>query len=334
MLPSDVLRHAEFRQRIAAAAESAGQERWSQLHRLDAVAWLKAIPELAVILAAGQLAAAAEAEQYVTEAIGVGEGQGNPEALAGVASDGRSLESLLFSPMVAAVVARRQGATLARARAAGSISLRMILHTQVADAGRMADQVAISARRGAGYVRVSIPPSCSRCAMLAGRFYRYNAGFRRHPRCNCVHVPVRGESAARSEGLVADPREYFRSLSRAEQDRVFTKDGAKAIRLGADIGQVVNARRGATGLATAARLTPDEARILRGGRDRGRLQTTRVFGQDAFVTTEGTTRRGLAGQRLIAEGSQVPRLMPESIFEFATSQEDAIRLLRRFGYLI
>lgn len=102
--------------------------------------------------------------------------------------------------------------------------------------------------------------------------------------------------------------------------------------------------------------------MLQGGRDRGQLQRKDVFGQQVFTTTEGTTRRGLAGQRLIDEGArlqgeaaetvtrmtrnglaqrrvkrqrvQIPRLMPESIYELATSREDAIRLLKRFGYIL
>jgi hypothetical protein len=128
---------------------------------------------------------------------------------------------------------------------------------------------------------------------------------------------------------------------------VFTKAGAEAIRLGADIGQVVNARRGAFGLSTAgARVTAAEARMLRGGRDVGRLETRNVFGRDLYVTTEATTTRGAAGVRLGAREDRVktkgarytsaraPRLMPESILKIAGNDRDeALRLLKRFGYI-
>lgn len=86
--------------------------------------------------------------------------------------------------------------------------------------------------------------------------------------------------------------------------------------------------------------------MLRGGRDAGRLQPVEIFGQRLFVTTEGVTTRGLAGVRLGARESGVkadgqryrsarpPRLMPESILKIADGDRDeAIRLLRRFGYL-
>ncbi|MEU1240053.1 hypothetical protein ABZ388_06810 [Micromonospora parva] len=56
-----------------------------------------------------------------------------------------------------------------------------------------------------------------------------------------MHIPAREDTA---DDLRTDPRRYFDSLSAAEQDRLFTPAGAEAIREGADIGQVVNARRG------------------------------------------------------------------------------------------
>jgi hypothetical protein len=78
--------------------------------------------------------------------------------------------------------------------------------------------------------------------ILAGRFYRWNAGFNRHPRCDCTGQPV--VSAAAANDKLTRPRTYFDSLDPAEQDRAFTKAGAQAIRDGADIAKVVNARRG------------------------------------------------------------------------------------------
>jgi hypothetical protein len=131
------------------------------------------------------------------------------------------------------------------------------------------------------------PPSCSRCVILAGRFYAVNAGFARHPRCDCVHIPV----AESLHSEVTSPRAYFDNLDPAEQDKTFTRAGAQAIRDGADPAQVVNARRG---MQTAAD---------------GRLYTTEA-----------------AGRR--------PRLMPEQIYADAANREDAIRLLKRFGYLL
>src|SRR5699024_1153215 len=117
-----------------------------------------------------------------------------------------------------------------------------------------------------------------------------------------VHVAstVRSTEAAASEGLIEDPYEYFRSLDEAEQDRIFTKPGAQAIRDGADISQVVNARRG---------MTPN-----------------------GNFTVEGTTRRGYAGS-LLKRGQR--RMTPESIYPQANgSRERAIELLKEHGYIL
>jgi hypothetical protein len=112
------------------------------------------------------------------------------------------------------------------------------------------------------------------------------------------------------------------------------------------MGQVVNARRGAYGLTPAgARITNEEAKVLRNGLDRGRLQPVKLFGQDVMVTTEGTTRRGFAGKRLGAwnagavkggryQRAKTARLMPESILQIAEDRADAVRLLRRYGFIL
>jgi hypothetical protein len=66
------------------------------------------------------------------------------------------------------------------------------------------------------------------------------------------------------------------------------------------------------------------------------LQTQRIFGRDLFTTTEGTTKRGVAGKVMegLPGGRKAPRLMPESIYQIAgRDRDEAIRLLRRFGYI-
>jgi hypothetical protein len=172
----------------------------------------------------------------------VSHGLVNPAALTGVASDGRDLMTLLYQPVITALVGIGSGNDVPRALASGRSVLDMIVRTQVADAGRAADQVAMAARpQVTGYVRMLVGRSCSRCAILAGRHYSWQADFKRHPRCDCTAVPAREDTA---DDLRTDPRRYFDSLSTAEQSRQFTVAGAEAIRSGADIAQVVNARSG------------------------------------------------------------------------------------------
>lgn len=123
-----------------------------------------------------------------------------------------------------------------------------------------------------GYTRVLVPPSCSRCTILAGRHYPYSAGFLRHPRCDCVHAPYVGDKPP----AVRSPEDAFRSMSEVEQDATFTKAGAEAIRQGADMGRVVNARQSTyvpkgrrTSRGTPTRRTVEDLLAMsKGDRDR------------------------------------------------------------------
>lgn len=234
-------------------------------------------------------------------------------ALAGVASDGRPLDTLFD-------------------QAKNAMQFGMMVATQLQDAARGAAGVSIASRPRVGYVRMLNPPSCSRCAVLAGKWFKWNAGFDRHPRCDCRHIP--SLEVDKYDHLFS-PDKYFHSLSPAEQDRIFTKAGAQAVRDGADVTQVVNARRG--------------------------MQTAQIFGRTTKITTEGTSSRGLAFDALSKRGGSVrqaeelairhtrtgpelrrvhreraraPRVMPESIYQIANGDRElAQRLLKINGYI-
>lgn len=323
--------------------------------RLDprniAVSWARMIPQALGLLTTGQTAAARASDDHnsdIAAAYGVPDdpaGQVAPAAFAGTASDGRDLATLLYRPAINALTLIGQGVDADQALASSEIQLDLIARTQVADAGRTADQVGVVVRRHfTGYVRMLVGNSCSRCIVLTDRVYQWNSGFQRHPGCDCVHIPV---AEATDEEMALSARQVFDRMPEAEQDRVFTKAGAQAIRDGADIGQVVNARRGARGLTPAgARLTGAEQRLLRDGRDRGSLQRANVNGLMVFTTTEGRSVRGVAGRRLAQRGgtekirgaryqsARAARLMPESIYEMAAGDRGkAIRMLRTNGYI-
>lgn len=132
-----------------------------------------------------------------------------------------------------------------------------IVASLVGDAGRSAMGVFTASRTvEVGHVRVLTPPSCPRCAILAGRWYRWSDGFQRHPNCDCQMLP-----GTKDVGLYDPYGAYERGeitgLTRAQQ---------AAIDEGADIGQVVNASRG--------------------------MQTIDFGGRRVQVTREGTTVRG------------------------------------------
>lgn len=141
--------------------------------------------------------------------------------------------------------------------AANDAAFDRLVVTLVQDAGRTASAVDLGRRPNLNaHVRSLNPPSCSRCAVLAGRVYRYSTGFQRHPSCDCLMT-----LSTQSEGknLVTDvddliDKGQIRGLSKAD---LFALDN------GADLGRVVNVRRSAAGLvngssvtARAGKLTP------------------------------------------------------------------------------
>lgn len=291
-------RHYRLQARYGAVIAQAAARAWDQVPLGALDSWQPA--KLAAQIAAVQLVAGRDADSYVTAALteqGIDPaavGAVSPRSVAGVAGDGRSLVTLLDEPRIAAKVRIGQGMPARRAWEMSRETVRLMAVTAVQDAGRGAVAVAQVARPAVtGYVRMLNPPSCSRCAVLAGRHYKWNAGFARHPRCDCRHVPATEDTAG---DLTTDPGAYFESLPPGEQDRIFTGPGAQAIRDGADVAQVVNARRG--------------------------MQPAQLFGQQLRITTAGAARRG------------APRLMPESIYQIAgDDRAEALRLLRLNGYL-
>lgn len=221
----------------------------------------------------------------------------DPRAFAGLNPMGGNLESQLLEPAYRAQ--RLIGGGMKERAALKQVEnqLLFMLVTNLADVSRAAAQIDVGMREGVGYTRVVHPSACDRCIILAGKFYRWNEGFLRHPNCRCEHQAT---TSKLSEGMFDDPYEVFESLSREEQDRRWGKANAEAIREGADIFQVTNAKRGMT--------------------------KTRMF------TTSGTTKRGHAGS-ILKPGQR--RLTPEAIRIQANGNRVKYReLLTEHGYLL
>lgn len=218
------------------------------------------------------------------------------DAFVGYSAAGYPLQQALSRPVPYTKQLIGSGVPVQEALRRGGMLLQGIVSTQVTDVARQAAQVDIATRVGTGYTRMVGPGACSRCTILAGKFFRWNQGFLRHPRCNCVHVATTAKStaAARAEGLIDDPYEAFHALSEAEQNRIYGASNAAAIRDGSDIYQVTNARRRSTGITTA----------------------------------EGTSRRGYASN---LKGK---RLTPEGIYSQNLSREETLKLLREHKYIL
>lgn len=156
-----------------------------------------------------------------------------------------------------------------------------IIASLVQDAGRTAAAVDVARRPTlTGYVRSLNPPSCGRCAILAGRVYKYSTGFQRHPLCDCLMTPT---TEAAGQDLVTDPT----ALVDKGLINGLSKGDIEALRLGADLGQVVNVRRKKAGLTVGSS-------VLR----------------------------------------RANRLTPQGVLEVASDREQAIELLKRYGYLL
>ncbi|EFQ84721.1 hypothetical protein HMPREF0063_10062 [Aeromicrobium marinum DSM 15272] len=311
-IPDAAQRHYRLIQRLQLLAVGSGRRAWDRLDgRAVGRSWDEQIALLYPVVTAIQQRSAVSGATY--SAMTIAE-QGtylppsefvDPNAFVGYASDGRTMVSLLTAPAAAAGSRMSQGMAVRDALLVGRSVLDRILETQVADAARQAAGADIASRPGAGYVRVVSVGACSRCTVLAGRFYRWNKGFLRHPNCNCSHVgtSITSQAEAITKGLIDDPYQAFSELSETQQDRIYTKAGAKAIREGADISQVVNSRRG---------MTPN-----------------------GLFTTEGTTRFGNARTGLRA-GQR--RLTPEGIYEqaerFGRDRQWAVERLREHGYIL
>lgn len=313
--PDESVRFRADSQRLTAATLIAARSTWRRLdpNNLDA-SWRRFGPRLLLLLASAQERAAIRALAYVPAVLeeqritALPAGDININPLVGVASDGRPLDSLLYEPVIRTKQLVGEGAALASAMGSGLASLETIISTQVMDAARTATGLGVASRPRIGYVRQLVTPSCARCVVLAGKYYRWNAGFDRHPQCDCTHIPSIEDRAG---DYTTDPRlaieqGQVRGLSRADTKAIL-EDGA-------DVGQVINAKRGI---------------------------------KPAGVTTEGTTRRAFAARRMREAGDTLQgartgryrrttgaRLTPDAIYRQAASREEALELLRRYGYLI
>lgn len=290
--PVAVLEHYRVQQAASAKAVGLARRVWARFNAEDLDgSWERLSQRLVVAAASGQVAAAEDAEGYLG-AVLAETGQRDravarvqPAGFAGWASDGRPLDSLLRGAVVRVKESAAAGVVPARAMRAGRDFLDLAVATQVQDAGRQAVSAGMVARPDvAGYVRMVNPPACQRCAILAGRWYRVNEGFLRHPRCDCRHVP---SSERLASGLMDDPNE----LARSGGIKDLTAAQRAALEEGADLGRLVNAYRRDTrsglgltdgkGARGRRRLTP-EGIYQRAGDDRAEM--VRLLRVNGYLT--------------------------------------------------
>lgn len=331
MLPKPATDFYALQQRVSKTARNEIRRAWRRMGDNFDASWRQVAPVVLVNLTAAQQTVAEESLPYLaaltaaTDLSTQSVGELIPDSLVGIASDGRSLDTLAYGAVVTAGKAFNRGATKTAALKAGGLWLDLMAKTQIADAARVATGVGMQVHPGwGGYVRLINPPCCQNCAVLAGRVYKHSTGFDRHGKCDCIMVPVKNRRWAEAEGFVSDPIEAFEKGWITD-----LSDGQiNAIRDGADISQVVNSRR-------------------------GKMTTTTIKGVQFDFTLEGTTKRGIYGgytnhgsgftiERVGKYGyiknqavrrAKRSRLTPETIYRVAKDRDDAIRLLRNYGYI-
>lgn len=201
---------------------------------------------------------------------------------------------------------------------------KQLVASLVQEVGRRAEGVEITARPRVGWVRMLTPPSCSRCAILGGRFYRWSDGFQRHPGCDCIHLPTTQDEASR---YLTDPGQ----LAEKGQVTGLSKAEMQAVRDGADMNQIVNSHRG--GLRTVEFGGHQITTTTEGTTRRG------VFGGSDFAKSAGSTaqnvgRRGAVANYTVRTTNRA-RLSVGEIYDLsAGDRAQALRLLGLYGYVL
>lgn len=289
--------HYRRQQRIVAAgvlaARKARQTSLDQLVRIVTAYQLVAVREAAASIEPMLV------EQGITSAPA---GTVAATSLAGYATDGRTLNGLF-------------------AMATTDYMFDLMAANQIQGMARYAESIATTVNYGAeGYVRMLNPPSCARCAVLAGKFYRWSSGFRRHPNCDCVHIPstenLSGDlrtdpQLAIDNGLIQRRYTYTDANGNTTTRMVndLTRDQLRALEDGGDVSQVINIGRSPL------------------------LRDSYSFGRSERRSTESTTRFGLAYRQRTGRRSTA-RLTPYSIYRVAESREQAIQLLKVNGFIL
>ena len=242
----------------------------------------------------------------------------NLDSLAGTAGNGEPVDAVLSVAIIRGKQAILRGESTVSAQRIIGDELARRVASILSDTARTASLVSAKSRSPyAHYVRVLTPPSCGRCAVLAGQFSGKIA-FERHPNCDCTAAWSDDEGALAKHYAYAE--DYLNSLNDDDLQHVLgSRANARAWKDGADLNQLVNAYRKKGDVRVAQEL---------------------YNGQRVKITYNGTTRRSVAHYQmekagLVARNQRATmRLMPESIYQIAgDNQALALKLLRTYGWL-
>jgi hypothetical protein len=272
---------------------------------LDA-SWVKVKPQALATVVKAQLIGAAAAYGYHVRLLAAAglKPQGpqiRPIGFAGSSTGALDLATVVDFAPIRTKQAIARGLPTDQALQSGFAQLSTVAESELQEASRGVMDVALNTEpQYRGYLRTPNPGACGRCLILAGKFYRSDADFARHPGCRCSSRPL-----LKSEGQVetASARELFDGMTKEQQDKAFGIDGAEAIRAGADPSSTENAKAGMTSAGST-------------------------------FTRAGLSKRSLSGRRLAAAG-KTQRLSPAGCRKQANGDPDAYRAaLRENGFIL
>jgi hypothetical protein len=321
--PANASAELEFyraHQQVTRQAVEQVQAAWAGLDPADPLgSWTVQVrPQTVAVVEQAQVDTASLAPVYVAAVLVAADLLATPvaavvaAAFAGYATNGLPLATLFDLAFARYRRALALGVPTSEARAMGLSRLLTYAATEISDTSRLAVTAAsVADSRVVGYERIVYLPACGRCILLAGRLYRFSTGFRRHPQCDCgMHPVIRAQWESHRDN---NPRALFAAMTRAQQNKAFGTDDAEAIRAGADISRVVNARRrGALYVAGGHEYTRDSTTVRGAGRRMGEL-----------------ARR--PGDRY--RSTRIDRPTAAQLVNTARDETELVQQLRRFGYL-
>lgn len=284
MLPEASSSQYTAQQFVTGTTSGAVAKLWRRMGDDFDASWQSIRPVVLDVVDAGRAAAVAVAAPYTsrvlqeTGQVDAPVGVLNLSAFTATAPDGRDIGSLYDQSIIKAKRAVASGLTSEASLALAGRWMTMVTLTTLADTRRMVYEADIIQRPTlTGFSRMLNPPSCNRCIILAGKWFRWNQGFQRHPGCDCIHVPASENVAG---DIRTDPYAMFKSMSPAEQERTFGRSEARAIREGADIYKATN--------QSVRKLTTANSRIDDIYRNAGtRSNAVRMLREQGFITDRG-----------------------------------------------
>lgn len=333
-LPPSASSYARSQRLEQQAAIAAIGREWRRMGSNFDLSWMLIAPAVVQILEKAQSRVISGADRYIpavladTNQVDDQIAGPNTQQLVGFTGAGQPLDEAVALTPIRAKQAVAGGATEWQALKDAGTWLTSAAGLLLSDTGRAAEGLNMYARQGVGgYVRMLTPPSCGRCVVLAGKWFRHNQGFSRHPpTCDCRHIPA-SESVARD--LTIDPQAHFESLDAAAQNKLAgSVANADAIRDGADIGRIINAYRPNAGMRLAQ---VGSVRTVDGLKYSSRESISTIYRIDRSTPPGKNGRRDRRAEVLT---SKPWRLMPESIAQIAKTDAERIRLLKEHGWIV